>query len=37
MKHGAQLPRLAFNNLFNAARSVKKENQGKFIHTTHKL
>jgi cellulose synthase/poly-beta-1,6-N-acetylglucosamine synthase-like glycosyltransferase len=37
MKHGFQLPKLAFNNLFNAAKSVKKENQGKFIHTTHKL
>jgi hypothetical protein len=37
LKHGFQLPKLAFNNIFNAARSVKKENQGKFIHTTHKL
>ncbi len=37
LTHGFQLPKLAFYNLFNAAKSIKKENHGKFIHTTHKL
>lgn len=36
-RHALQLPKLAFHNLFNAIRSIRKENQGKFIHTTHKL
>ena len=32
-----KLPLLAWNNLFNAVTSIRRENQGKFIHTTHKL
>jgi hypothetical protein len=31
------LPLLAWRNLLNAAKSIRKENQGKFIHTSHKL
>lgn len=31
------LPALAWSNFFNAIQSVKKENQGKFIHTEHKM
>ncbi len=31
------LLKLAYFNLFNAAKSVRAENRGKFIHTTHQL
>jgi hypothetical protein len=37
MKHSTKLPVLAYNNFFTAARSIKKENRGSFVHTTHKL
>jgi hypothetical protein len=37
IRNSLQLPSLAWNNFFNAAKSLKKENLGKFIHTVHKL
>lgn len=37
LKHGLKIPLLAWNNIFNAAKSIRKENQGKFIHTIHKF
>ncbi len=37
LKHSTKLPALAFHNFFNALRSIRKENRGTFIHTTHKL
>jgi hypothetical protein len=35
--HSAKLPRLTFNNLVSAFRSMKKENRGTFIHTRHRF
>lgn len=37
LNHIKDLPKLAWHNLSNAIKSVKSENQGKFIHTEHKL
>jgi cellulose synthase/poly-beta-1,6-N-acetylglucosamine synthase-like glycosyltransferase len=37
ISHILDLPKLARHNLSNAIKSVKSENQGKFIHTEHKL
>jgi len=37
LRHIFSLPKLAMSNVMNASVSVKKENQGKFIHTQHKL
>lgn len=37
LSYSLDLPRLAIHNAFNAARSIRKENLGKFVHTTHKL
>lgn len=37
LKYMIKLPQLAWNNLFNAAKSIRKENRGTFIHTSHKL
>ncbi|MEM6845422.1 MAG: glycosyltransferase [Bacteroidota bacterium] len=36
-QHIFSLPKLAISNVMNASVSIKKENQGKFIHTQHKL
>jgi hypothetical protein len=36
-RHSLSLPMLACYNLINALQSIKKKNQGKFIHTIHKL
>lgn len=37
LRFSTHLPHLAWQSLMSAARSVRKENQGKFIHTTHEL
>lgn len=37
VRYSLMLPVLAFHNLFNAIRSIRKENRGKFIHTSHRL
>lgn len=37
LNHAMALPLLAMHNAFNARNSIKKENQGKFIHTDHKM
>ncbi|MFO0506419.1 MAG: glycosyltransferase [Chryseotalea sp.] len=37
LRYGARLPLLAWHNFFNAFKSIKKENHGKFIHTNHQL
>ncbi len=35
--HSTKLPRLTFNNLISACRSMKKENRATFIHSKHRL
>jgi hypothetical protein len=37
LKYSLILPSIAFHNFFNAIKSLKKENRGKFIHTIHRL
>jgi len=37
LMHMTRLPQLAWHNMVTSMKSLRKENRGKFIHTTHEL